>query len=139
MPSRESHLHNSSADETTSLVANGPRNEDDVENFSNIHCSVQDSDKHPNSTRESSRTSFKKEDEALSLWCIGCILSTSFAYGCIMTTLFLITLPVECQRIEDQFPTVPKSVRLVENKTHNKDNSKNKSPIFFVSLQILCL
>jgi hypothetical protein len=121
MPSPENHLHASSADETTSLIANGPR-KDDVET-SNIHDSIQDDVKHLNATRESSCTSFKKEDDALSLWCIGCILSTSFAYGCIMTTLFLITLPVECQRIEDQHPTVPKSVRFVENRTHNKDDS----------------
>ena len=48
----------------------------------------------------------------LSLWHIVCILSTSFSYGCIMTTLFLITLPVECKRIEEQHPDVPKSVSL---------------------------
>mmetsp|Transcript_4422 Transcript_4422/g.12707 ORF Transcript_4422/g.12707 Transcript_4422/m.12707 type:complete len:177 (-) Transcript_4422:34-564(-) len=50
-------------------------------------------------------------EELLSVWTITCILSTAFAYGCIMTTLFLITLPVECERIEQQFPTIPKSVR----------------------------
>eukprot|EP00537_Pseudo-nitzschia_pungens_P004996 CAMPEP_0172363628 /NCGR_PEP_ID=MMETSP1060-20121228/6925_1 /TAXON_ID=37318 /ORGANISM="Pseudo-nitzschia pungens, Strain cf. cingulata" /LENGTH=594 /DNA_ID=CAMNT_0013086399 /DNA_START=40 /DNA_END=1824 /DNA_ORIENTATION=+ len=51
-------------------------------------------------------------EELLSVWTITCILSTAFAYGCIMTTLFLITLPVECERIEQQFPTIPKSVAL---------------------------
>jgi hypothetical protein len=55
-----------------------------------------------------------KEDD-LSLWTIACILSTSFAYGCIMTTLFLITLPMECERIEKQHPTIPKSVRFGRN------------------------
>lgn len=47
------------------------------------------------------------------------ILSTSFVYGCILTTLFLITLPVECERIHsdwsfDLLPVgpVPKSVAL---------------------------
>ena len=53
------------------------------------------------------------EIELLSVWTIGCILSSSFAYGCIMTTLFLITLPIECERIEKQNPSIPKSVSLV--------------------------
>lgn len=48
----------------------------------------------------------------LPLWNITCILSTAFSYGCIMTTLFIITLPVECDRIEQQHPNVPKSVAL---------------------------
>ena len=48
----------------------------------------------------------------LPLWDITCILSLAFSYGCIMTTLFLITLPVECQRIENQHPSIPKSVAL---------------------------
>ena len=52
------------------------------------------------------------ETRELSLWMISCILSTAFSYGCIMTTLFLITLPVECSRIEKQHPDVPKSVAL---------------------------
>ncbi|GFH60564.1 hypothetical protein CTEN210_17040 [Chaetoceros tenuissimus] len=30
------------------------------------------------------------------------LLSTAFSYGCIMTTLFLLTLPIECQRIEQE-------------------------------------
>jgi MFS family permease len=45
-------------------------------------------------------------------WNIVCILSTAFSYGCILTTLFLITLPMECQRIHIQHSTVPKSVAL---------------------------
>jgi hypothetical protein len=51
------------------------------------------------------------DDDELTIWTIICILSTSFAYGCIMTTLFLVTLPVECERIEHQHPNFPKSVR----------------------------
>ena len=51
-----------------------------------------------------------EEEKLLPLFTITCILSTAFAYGCIMTTLFLITLPVECERIERQFPGIPKSV-----------------------------
>jgi MFS family permease len=60
-----------------------------------------------------------KEDEwlplvpsVLPLWDIICILSMAFSYGCIMTTLFLITLPVECERIDQEHPNVPKSVIL---------------------------
>jgi MFS family permease len=45
-------------------------------------------------------------------WDIICILSNAFAYGCILTTLFLITLPLECERIQREHPTVPKSVSL---------------------------
>jgi Major Facilitator Superfamily len=48
----------------------------------------------------------------LSIWEIICILSTAFSYGCILTTLFLITLPVECERIEAEHATIPKSVAL---------------------------
>jgi MFS family permease len=33
-------------------------------------------------------------------------------HGCIMTTLFIITLPVECERIDQEHPNVPKSVVL---------------------------
>ena len=33
---------------------------------------------------------------------IAAILSTAFAYACIMTTFFLLVGPVECQRIEDE-------------------------------------
>lgn len=40
------------------------------------------------------------------------MLSTAFAYGCVMTTLFLITLPVECKRIQHEHPTVQKSISL---------------------------
>ena len=51
-------------------------------------------------------------DDALPLWDVMCILSMAFSYGCIMTTLFLITLPVECERIDEEHPNVPKSVIL---------------------------
>lgn len=54
------------------------------------------------------------EKKLLSVFEISCILSSAFAYGCIMTTLFLITLPVECARIENQFPNVPKSVSFID-------------------------
>ena len=53
-----------------------------------------------------------EEEKQLSIWVITSILSTAFSYGCIMTTLFLITLPVECERIEKQHKNIPKSVAL---------------------------
>jgi len=40
------------------------------------------------------------------------ILSTAFSYGCILTTLFMITLPIECERINKDHPNIPKSVAL---------------------------
>ena len=54
-----------------------------------------------------------EETTLLPLWNIACILSTAFSYGCVMTTLFLITLPVECERIEkSSHHRIPKSVAL---------------------------
>lgn len=48
---------------------------------------------------------------------ISAMLSTAFSYGCIMTTLFLLTLPIECQRIEQESSeyysyTIRKSIAL---------------------------
>jgi len=43
-----------------------------------------------------------KDEIFMSKLAICSILSTSFMYGCIMSTLFLLTLPIECQRIEDE-------------------------------------
>mmetsp|Transcript_21861 Transcript_21861/g.30719 ORF Transcript_21861/g.30719 Transcript_21861/m.30719 type:complete len:649 (+) Transcript_21861:30-1976(+) len=41
------------------------------------------------------------------------ILSTAFSYGCIMSTLFLLVLPIECQRIQHSTTThVSKSLAL---------------------------
>jgi MFS family permease len=48
----------------------------------------------------------------LPLICIVAIVSTAFSYGCILTTLFLITLPIECERIHASVDTIPKSVIL---------------------------
>jgi MFS family permease len=53
-----------------------------------------------------------KSDTTLSSWEIIAKLSPAFAYGCILTTLFLITLPLECTRIQQEHPSVPKSVSL---------------------------
>lgn len=53
-----------------------------------------------------------KQHQPLTIWEIICILSTAFSYGCILTTLFLITLPVECERIEQEHPEFAKSVAL---------------------------
>lgn len=48
----------------------------------------------------------------LPLFEIAALLSTAFSYGCVMTTLFLITLPVECKRIQHEHPSVQKSISL---------------------------
>jgi hypothetical protein len=54
----------------------------------------------------------KERKMELPIFTITAILSTAFAYGCILTTLFIITLPVECERIHLQHPDIPKSVAL---------------------------
>jgi hypothetical protein len=58
-----------------------------------------------------SSDSFKKDD-LLPTGTLICILSTAFAYGCIMATLILITLPIECARINSLHPNIPKAVAL---------------------------
>ncbi|KAL7579170.1 hypothetical protein ACA910_011343 [Epithemia clementina (nom. ined.)] len=64
------------------------------------------------STQTSSKTTTTSPSTPMSIWTIVAILSTAFSYGCIFSTLFLITLPVECERINQEHPTVPKSVSL---------------------------
>jgi MFS family permease len=51
-------------------------------------------------------------EDILPLFTIVSILSTAFSYGCILTTLFLITLPIECTRINKEHADIPKSVAL---------------------------
>lgn len=109
--SRDGH-----GDENTSLLASTPENTEvsterhrddaELEPAKNPHVHYDD---HDNDDDEQQDVS--KEPKILPIWTITCILSTAFAYGCIMTTLFLITLPIECDRIEQQHPSVPKSVR----------------------------
>ena len=41
-----------------------------------------------------------RDDESLPVTSIIAMLSTNFSYGCIMSTLFLLILPIECKRIE---------------------------------------
>jgi hypothetical protein len=58
-----------------------------------------------------------RERPLMSPMSISAILSTAFTYGCIMTTLFLLVLPIECQRIESESMqyysfTVTKSIAL---------------------------
>ena len=97
--------------ESTPLITNGDNTHDGQSSQS---YRTNDVEKEDDDCRSSSLSPVSATKEgALSLWTIACILSTSFAYGCIMTTLFLITLPVECERIEEQHPTVPKSVRRI--------------------------
>lgn len=54
----------------------------------------------------------ENSEDALPIFTIVSILSTAFSYGCILTTLFIITLPVECDRINKEHPDIPKSVAL---------------------------
>ena len=70
----------------------------------------------PASQNESTRTSHK-EMPLMSHISISAMLSTAFSYGCIMTTLFLLILPIECQRIEQESSeyysyTIRKSIAL---------------------------
>jgi MFS family permease len=53
-----------------------------------------------------------EKDELLPVFTIVAILSTAFSYGCVLTTLFLITLPIECERINVSAGNTPKSVAL---------------------------
>jgi len=66
---------------------------------------------------ESSRSAHHNEMPHLSSIAMSAILSSSFSYGCIMTTLFILTLPIECQRIEQESSeyysyTIRKSIAL---------------------------
>ena len=47
-------------------------------------------------------TTQDRERAPMSNTLISAILSIAFSYGCIMTTLFILTLPVECGRIESE-------------------------------------
>ena len=82
-----------------SLLDDAPRTNDIVEHKPNV-------------------TSSDKENCYLSPIRIAAILSTAFTYGCITSTLFLLTaLPIECQRIESETSayysyTVKKAVAL---------------------------
>lgn len=53
-----------------------------------------------------------RHDNDMSIFSIVAILSTAFSYGCVFTTLFLITLPIECERIAAPRNGTPKSVAL---------------------------
>lgn len=108
--------------ETTSLLmVSGDVESENVSHSISRHdecsdCDLEGSDK-SETGGESPQMSLEEENggeekELLPVLTIACILSSSFAYGCIMTTLFLITLPIECERIEKQIPSIPKSVAL---------------------------
>mmetsp|Transcript_52189 Transcript_52189/g.53166 ORF Transcript_52189/g.53166 Transcript_52189/m.53166 type:complete len:553 (-) Transcript_52189:120-1778(-) len=96
------------SDETTSLMVGDVNHIDTVESDDDTDVT------NLNLLRESLnkiKDSDIDDEGFLSIWTIICILSTSFAYGCITTTLFLITLPIECERIEKN-TKIPKSVAL---------------------------
>jgi hypothetical protein len=77
------------------------------------------------------------EEGLLSIWTIICILSTSFAYGCIMTTLFLITLPIECDRIENN-TAIPKSVREICSKHKHSNFVVILLLVFYIFMRTGC-
>jgi hypothetical protein len=118
--SGNAHSKNSSGDhndESTSLLAGASTTNvtspQSVNNFGDPEHNKRPKNGHVHYDEEDDKGVLvvSKEPELLPVWTITCILSTAFAYGCILTTLFLITLPVECDRIEQQHPAIPKSVR----------------------------
>ena len=71
------------------------------------------SDKSGSNGSVPSRNEETTSTQTMSLWNMTAVLSTSFGYGCIMTTLFLITLPIECERISiATHGATPKSIAL---------------------------
>lgn len=78
-----------------------------------VHKYASFDDDNDNDDDDNAESSYRnKNDEEMPLFTITAILSTAFSYGCIMTTLFLITLPVECERVNAQHADIPKSVAL---------------------------
>mmetsp|Transcript_12201 Transcript_12201/g.28963 ORF Transcript_12201/g.28963 Transcript_12201/m.28963 type:complete len:456 (+) Transcript_12201:404-1771(+) len=106
---KDSKIDGKRTNETTPLIAVDNDEDESDDDLERSDESERNQDILRVSLSEKNET---KEKELLSVWTIGCILSSSFAYGCIMTTLFLITLPIECERIEKQNPNIPKSVAL---------------------------
>lgn len=66
----------------------------------------------PSTTTQPDNDSVSYTTTSLPIFNIVAILSTAFSYGCILTTLFIITLPIECERINIEHPDIPKSVAL---------------------------
>jgi hypothetical protein len=89
-------------------MANGDENDETHQPL------ISDAEQYGATTQDSvDETPCESDDRSpLHSWEIAAKLSTAFAYGCILTTLFLITLPLECTRIQQQHPSVPKSVSL---------------------------
>lgn len=82
-PPSNDHITYGKEDEPSMVEQKGTRNEDD-----------------------------QSDDDNMSIFSIVAILSTAFSYGCVFTTLFLITLPIECERIAGPRNGTPKSVAL---------------------------
>jgi MFS family permease len=112
-------LHDDDNDAAAAAAYSGQNKKEDTSNADDIPGSKSNnaSPSSPSSSSSASSNSRKRRRRNATItimpfWNIVCILSTAFSYGCILTTLFLITLPMECQRIHQQHPTVPKSVAL---------------------------
>ena len=90
----------------------GSNDNDDIDFDDDNEEDWEDVESSSSPKRSWSSSTITMTNTTLPTWTIVCILSTAFSYGCIFSTLFLITLPVECERISQEHPTVPKSVSL---------------------------
>lgn len=99
---------------TTTSSPEDARNSSTTTNNNNEQTSSEDNNETTKTTSSSNQNNNNSTNETdyMAKWTIACILSTAFSYGCILTTLFLITLPVECERIHSSHPALPKSVAL---------------------------
>ena len=61
----------------------------------------------------------------LTLLQIAALLSTAFCYGCIFSTLFVITLPIECERIDDDDDARWRSHHHNNNVSSSSSNNKS--------------
>lgn len=83
-----------------------------IDNFADANNHLPNEDGNTNPESDSDEDFLSASMENISFQTIICILSTAFSYGCIFSTLFLITLPIECERIHNEHADVPKSVAL---------------------------
>lgn len=77
-----------------------------------VYDSVQSLNEEMDGIEEGEEDTKRINLKLLTTWEMICILSSAFSYGCIMTTYFIATLPVECERIQKGNPNIPKSVAL---------------------------
>lgn len=87
-------------------------NDETAQRQSSYGASVSDENSNNEADEQRSSAAGQRDgrgsDEEMTFFTMTAILSTAFSYGCIMTTLFLITLPVECERVNLQHKNIPK-------------------------------